>query len=76
MTCASDEMSSTDDGETTTLLNITYPSVVDNSGEVVEATSDLQQPANFSIGTTIVTFTAVDSAGNEASCNVTVTVKG
>ena len=39
----------------------------------VEITSDA--PAIFPLGTTTVTFTATDNAGNSASCSMTVTVE-
>ncbi|MEO9893797.1 HYR domain-containing protein [Aurantibacter sp.] len=49
-------------------------SATDNSGAVT-VTSDYDSESVFPIGETIVTATATDEAGNEATCSFTVTVE-
>ncbi|XP_033122084.1 hyalin-like, partial [Anneissia japonica] len=50
------------------------PSVSDNSGEEIVATSSPPMPADLVIGSHNVTFTATDLAGNSGVCDVMVTV--
>ncbi|MCC6621566.1 MAG: DUF11 domain-containing protein [Deltaproteobacteria bacterium] len=55
-----------------TAATVGIPSVWDACGQPVTVTHDA--PVTFDLGATDVTFTAVDSAGNEASCVSTVRV--
>ena len=48
----------------------------DNSGEAVTLTSDYSPGDNFTIGNTIVTYTAVDVYGNVATYSFDVVVTG
>ena len=64
-----------DDGQTTAVVNWSEPNVTDNSG-VFTLTSTLNSGSEFNIGTTDVTYIAVDSSGNKAEKTFVVTVKG
>lgn len=46
----------------------------DNSGQIVSFTCNPGSP--YRIGTTVHTCTAIDDAGNEASCDTTIEVLG
>ncbi|MFT7578686.1 MAG: putative repeat protein (TIGR01451 family) [Myxococcota bacterium] len=48
------------------------PSVSDACGQPVDVTSNT--PARYDVGTTVVSFTATDSEGNDASCGTVVEV--
>ena len=52
------------------------PSVTDNSGRVVDVLCDAASGSDFAIGRTVVTCTAVDSSGNNGTCNFAIYVKG
>ncbi|AVR46132.1 hypothetical protein C7S20_13175 [Christiangramia fulva] len=57
-------------------VEFTAPQGMDNSGNVtVEQTAGPASGEVFPVGTTTVTFTATDEAGNTAECSFTVTVK-
>ena len=64
-----------DDGQTTAIVNWSEPNVTDNSG-VFTLTSTLNSGSEFNIGTTDVTYIAVDSSGNKAEKTFVITVKG
>ncbi|XP_070543821.1 hyalin-like [Ptychodera flava] len=51
------------------------PEASDNSGDVVEVTSNFDPGESFSLGTFEVVYTATDSYGNVAKCCFNVTVK-
>ena len=60
-----------------TLENVFTPTVTDNSGEVIYSVSGVtSDDGTFYIGTTILTYEAVDSAGNTARCTQNIIVKG
>ena len=56
-------------------MNWTEPSATDNSG-VVNMSSTIKPESLFYIGTTKVTYTAVDPSGNADDYTFTVTVTG
>ena len=53
----------------------TEPMATDNSGSVT-LISDYHPGDSFSFGTTTVTYTATDGAGNIAMCSFNITVSG
>ena len=59
-----------------TSMSITWtePTATDNSGMTPIVTQSHQPGDRFSIGTTQVTYTFTDIAGNQAQCSFTVTV--
>jgi trimeric autotransporter adhesin len=60
---------------TTAAATWTVPTATDACGSAnVNLTSSLANGANFPIGTSTVTYTATDIAGNKATCSFTVTV--
>ena len=59
-----------------TTVSWTPPTASDNSGEVVTLTSDYSPGDTFPIGTTTVTYTAMDVYGNMATCTFNVVVTG
>lgn len=61
------------DASCTAFVDWTAPAASDNC-TLSDFTSD-QTPGNFGIGTTIVTYTAVDAAGNETQCSFNVIVE-
>ncbi|XP_071959503.1 hyalin-like [Antedon mediterranea] len=74
--CPSDITTNTTYGQHDT-YNVTWsnPIVNDNSGEVIKPTSKYTSGNNaFNIGSTVVIYDAVDSSGNAAMCNFTITV--
>jgi len=72
ITCA-DTITVNNDPETCSAeVTLTSPDVIDNCMGDITVTNDA--PEVFPVGTTIVTWTAVDTAGNEAACEQTVTV--
>ena len=60
----------------TALVNWTKPVATDNSGVAPTMTSNYQSPQRFSQGTHVITYTAVDQSGNNATCTFTVNVIG
>ena len=62
-------------GQAFARVNWTEPNATDNSG-VVTVSSDIKSGSLFYIGTTNVTYTAVDPSGNAAEYNFIVTVAG
>lgn len=77
VTCPADVTVSAGLGCTAT-INLVAPTVQDNCGgfQLFPATrSDAQPLSNpYPLGTTVVTWTALDNAGNQGSCQQTVTV--
>ena len=66
---------STDSGLANTTVSWVEPTVTDNSG-VVSLSSSHSPGTVFSIGSTEVTYTAIDNTGNVAYGSFTVTVEG
>ncbi|XP_033124345.1 uncharacterized protein LOC117122747 [Anneissia japonica] len=75
LTCVSAVTVTTDPSKSTATVDITSPTVLDNSDEDIVATSSPSIPANLAIGVHTINFTAIDSAGNSGFCDVMVTVK-
>ena len=59
-----------------TSMNViwTEPTASDNSGMVPTVTQSHQPGDSFNVGTTTVTYTFTDMAGNQVQCSFTVTV--
>ena len=66
----------TDDRSATATVSWTPPTASDNSGYEVSLTSNYSPGYNFAIGTTAVTYTAVDVYGNLAVYSFNVAVIG
>ena len=73
--CPTDISLTTDPGLPTGRGNWTTPFATDNSKHV-RLISNWDAGDDFQIGTTEVTYTAIDNAGLTASCQFTVTVVG
>ena len=58
------------------LVNWTEPVAIDNSGIAPTVTFNYQPPQRFSQGSHVITYTAADQSGNEATCNLTIRVIG
>ena len=58
------------------VVNFTQPAVTDNSGAPVNVTVNYQSGTQFPFSDTVVIFTAMDTSGNTATCNFTVSVDG
>ena len=71
----SDIVQSTDPNKATAAVTWTPPTASDNSG-LVSLTSSHDPGDNFSIATTTVTYTAVDSSNNIVTSSFTITVTG
>ena len=65
----------TDPGQTTAPAMWTEPTATDNSG-IYTMTSSHNSGSHFDIGITIVTYTAVDRAGNVATYSFHISVQG
>ncbi|XP_070557233.1 hyalin-like [Ptychodera flava] len=74
LSCPVDIERETEAGQPDTDVTWTSPTVTDNSGEVLTPVSEIT-PGRFPIGTTTVTYTATDNAGNTGSCSFNVTIK-
>ena len=59
-----------------TSMSVTWtePTATDNSGVTPTVTQSHQPGDSFPVGTTQVTYTFTDMAGNEAKCSFTVTI--
>jgi hypothetical protein len=71
--CPADITVSNDAGDCSAAVNWTVPTATDNSGSVT-LTSNFDPGAVFPVGTTLVTYTATDAAGNQTTCSFNVTV--
>ncbi|MGF1565475.1 MAG: FG-GAP-like repeat-containing protein, partial [Flavobacteriales bacterium] len=71
ISCAANVTANTNPGSCFATLSLTAPVTADNCG-IASVTNNA--PAQFPIGTTTVTWTVVDNAGNTATCQQTVTV--
>ena len=65
----------TDVSQTKAVVNWSEPCVTDNSGEFIVDTT-INSGSEFGIGTTDVTYTAIDPSGNKAEKTFVVTVIG
>ncbi len=72
-TCPDDITQTADEGTCSATVTWTPPAATDNCGEV-ELSSDHEPAETFPVGTTTVTYTATDNAGNSVSCSFDVTV--
>jgi hypothetical protein len=72
--CPADISVNNDPGQCTAVVNYAIPTPTDNCPGVGAAVCAPASGAAFAIGTTTVTCTASDAAGNTASCSFTVTV--
>ena len=66
----------TDLNSNTATVSWTPPTAIDNSGTVASLTSTHSPGDSFNIGTTTVTYTAVDPYSNEATKSFDITVTG
>ena len=66
----------TDPSSNTSTVEWTPPTATDNSGENVSLTSTHSPGDSFDIGTTTVTYTAIDLYSNEATASFDVIVTG
>ena len=57
-------------------VNWTEPVATDNLDAVPSVTSKFKPPKRFSQGTHVITYTAVDQAGNRANCTFAIKVIG
>ena len=71
----SDVIQSTDEGSSTAVVSWSEPTASDNSGSVT-MTSSHNSGSDFSIGDTLVTYTAVDADSNVANATFIITVQG
>ena len=75
ISCPSDIIQNVDAGICGAAVTFETPVGMDNSGDVtVEQTAGLASGEIFPVGTTTVSFTATDAAGNSVTCSFTVTV--
>ena len=73
--CPTDQSFDTDAGVATATVSWTEPTAEDNSG-TQSLTSTHLPGATFSIGTTAVTYTSEDDAGNTDTCTFNVIITG
>ncbi|MEB2777926.1 HYR domain-containing protein [Algoriphagus sp. D3-2-R+10] len=71
--CPTDIIVSNGEGSCGAAVTWTAPTATDNSGSV-NFISNIAPGTVFEVGTTMVTYTATDGAGNQATCSFTVTV--
>ena len=73
--CPGNQSGVTDSGIATGTVSWTAPTATDNSGtQTLTSTHNPGDP--FPIGTTTVTYTAIDAAGNTDTCNFDVVING
>ena len=73
--CPSDQSGTTDSGLATGTISWTAPTATDNSGTQTLTSSHNPGDA-FPVGSTSVTYTATDAAGNTATCSFVIVVAG
>ena len=73
--CPGDQHATTDNGSPTGTVSWTEPTATDNS-ELVNVMSTHHPGDSFQIGTTTVTYTAIDPSSNMANCTFSVVVTG
>ncbi|APG59411.1 hypothetical protein LPB144_02855 [Christiangramia salexigens] len=74
LNCPQDMIVTTVTGESYAIVEFQDATATDNCGATVEQTAGPASGSQFPIGTTTVTFTATDAAGNTTECSFTVTV--
>jgi hypothetical protein len=75
--CPESIVASTEDGTCGSTIDYEMPATSDLCSSVeVTLIEGLEPGAFFPVGTSIQTFTAVDSSGNTATCSFTITVEG
>ncbi len=73
--CQADIDVNNDAGECGAIINYEMPEFSDNcDGVSIVLTNGLESGSFFATGTTVVTYTATDAAGNTATCSFNVTV--
>ncbi|MEW5825875.1 MAG: HYR domain-containing protein, partial [Candidatus Bipolaricaulota bacterium] len=72
--CPANITKNTDPGLCTAVATWTAPSVSDNCGGLAAWGPDYPSGYAFPVGVTTVTYTAIDTSGNTATCSFTVTV--
>ncbi|UJH91193.1 HYR domain-containing protein [Antarcticibacterium sp. 1MA-6-2] len=76
LTCPSNITRNVDPGTCGAVVTYTTPTATDNSGNAsVTLKEGIVSGGTFPVGTTTVTYEAVDAAGNRDECSFTVTVK-
>ena len=65
-----------DYGSTTSVVEFSELSVMDNSGEILDGSCDPPSNSTFTSGKNVVICSATDAAGNSGTCNFTITVEG
>ncbi|MDT0678221.1 HYR domain-containing protein [Autumnicola musiva] len=73
--CPSNITVSTEEGESFAVVNFEEATATDNCEVTVEQTAGPFSGSQFPVGTTTITYTATDAAGNNAECSFTVTVE-
>ena len=73
--CPGSQNATTDSGSDTGTVTWTPPTATDNSGTQT-LTSDYNPGDTFPIGTTLVTYTSADDAGNTDDCMFYVEITG
>jgi len=71
--CPNNIVATNDAGQCSAVVNFT-PTATDNCTATPSVTADPPSGSTFAVGTTNVTVTAVDNAGNTNTCSFTVTV--
>ena len=74
MTCPTDVTVNTAPGTCEAVATWSAPTVTDNCDSSLMATSDIASGSTFLPGTTVVTYTVTDVAGNTTTCSFEVTV--
>ena len=73
--CPGDHHATTDNGSSTGMVSWTAPTATDNSG-VADVTSTHDPGDFFEIGTTSVTYMAIDPSSNMANCTFDIVITG
>lgn len=72
--CPADIAQNTDPGSSGAVVSWTVPTATDNVGTVTSLTSTHPLGATFSPGTTVVTYSIADAAGNTGTCSFNVVI--
>ena len=76
LSCPANLTLSNDPGQCGAVVNYTVPTVTDNcAGATASLFNGPASGSTFPVGTTVVTYQAVDASGNTAQCTFTVTVE-
>ena len=76
ISCPANQTSNTDPGQSTALVVWQDPSATDNSGDRPTVVCNPPSGTSFPIGSTKVTYTALDGYGNTDSCSFYVDIIG